>query len=120
VFPQNTSKMCLVMLYRGELGIPLSDYEQKLLEEAYFVVSGEMNFSHEELTLRYGGYNPLAVTATRILNNKAGLAWTTWSHTGIVVPVYAIGAGAEMFSGYYDNTDIPKKIATAMGLKFND
>jgi alkaline phosphatase len=32
------------------------------------------------------------------------------------VPVYAAGAGAERFSGHYDNTDIAKKLAEIMGL----
>jgi alkaline phosphatase len=32
------------------------------------------------------------------------------------VPVFAIGQGHEMFTGYYDITDIPQKIKTAMGL----
>jgi alkaline phosphatase len=30
--------------------------------------------------------------------------------------VSAIGAGEEMFNGYYDNTDVFSKIANAMGL----
>ncbi len=36
--------------------------------------------------------------------------FTTGSHTGIMVPVYAFGPGAENFTGIIDNTDIPKKI----------
>jgi alkaline phosphatase len=50
------------------------------------------------------------------LNQKAGLAWTSYAHTGVPVPVSAIGAGEEMFNGYYDNTDVFSKIANAMGL----
>lgn len=44
------------------------------------------------------------------LNKSANIGWSTGGHTGIPVPVYAVGNGAEMFSGCYDNTDIPKKI----------
>lgn len=44
------------------------------------------------------------------LNEKAGLGWTSYDHTGAPVPVYAIGKGAEKFAGRYDNTDIVKKI----------
>lgn len=44
------------------------------------------------------------------LNKSANIGWSTGGHTGIPVPVYAVGHGAEMFSGCYDNTDIPKKI----------
>jgi alkaline phosphatase len=104
----------------GAIGLKLSDYEKGLLEEAYFASTGELDMDKDEAYVRYGGYYPLAATAIRILNNKAGLAWTTWSHTGIPVPVYAIGAGAELFGGKYDNTDIPEKIAKSMGFEIDN
>ena len=100
----------------GETGLTLSAHEQKLFNEAYAALEGTSNKSDEELYIAYNGSNPLTVTATRILNNRAGLSWCTWSHTAIPVPVFAIGAGQEMFNGYYDNTDIPKKIEVLMGL----
>lgn len=49
---------------------------------------------------------------------EAHIGWTSHSHTGINVPVYAIGAGSELFAGRMDNTDIPKKICKAMGVEF--
>ncbi|HBG54255.1 MAG TPA: alkaline phosphatase [Rikenellaceae bacterium] len=52
------------------------------------------------------------------MNNRARIGWTTSSHTGIPVPVYAMGAGSGLFSGRMDNTDIPKKICQAMGIIF--
>lgn len=36
--------------------------------------------------------------------------FTTGGHTGIMVPVFAFGPGAEEFTGFMDNTDIPKRI----------
>lgn len=36
--------------------------------------------------------------------------FTTGGHTGIMVPVMAYGPGAEEFTGFMDNTDIPKRI----------
>ena len=36
--------------------------------------------------------------------------FTTGGHTGIMVPVFAFGPGAESFAGFMDNTDIPKRI----------
>ncbi len=42
-----------------------------------------------------------------MMSDKAGIGWTTYSHTGVSVPVYAIGVGATYFSTYIDNTDIP-------------
>ena len=58
------------------------------------------------------------VKQVREMNFKARIGWTTSSHTGIPVPVYATGSGSELFSGRMDNTDIPKKICQAMGIPF--
>ena len=69
-----------------------------------------------EAQLLYGGYNPLTVTLTQILAGKAGIGWTTWYHTGALVPVYAYGVGAEMFSGAYDNTDIFNRLVAVCEL----
>ena len=55
--------------------------------------------------------------AVKELNNKANVGWTTTSHTGTAVPVYATGPGSRLFSGRMDNTEIPKRILRAMGLE---
>ncbi len=52
------------------------------------------------------------------LSVVAHIGWTTTSHTGGAVPVFAVGAGSELFAGRQDNTDIPKKICKAMGIQF--
>ncbi|KAF5064271.1 Alkaline phosphatase [anaerobic digester metagenome] len=43
--------------------------------------------------------------------------YSTGSHSGIHVPVYAWGPGAEEFAGIYENTDIFNKIAGLLKLK---
>jgi alkaline phosphatase len=67
--------------------------------------------------LLYGGYEPFTVTLTHLANQRAGIGWTTYAHTGVPVPTYAAGRDAGAFDGYYDNTDIFKKLAAAMRLK---
>ena len=52
------------------------------------------------------------------VNEEARIGWTTYSHCGGPVPVWAKGVGAERFAGRQDNTDIPKKICAAMGVAF--
>lgn len=52
------------------------------------------------------------------LSIVAKIGWTTTSHTGGAVPVFAVGAGSGLFAGRQDNTDIPKKICKAMGVEF--
>ncbi len=71
----------------------------------------------EQERIMYDSYEPLTITLTHILNNKAGLHYSSFSHTGLPVPVYAIGAGNELFSGFYDNTDIYRKMAAITGVK---
>ena len=58
----------------------------------------------------YGKDDPLTLTLTKLMSHKAGIGWTTGSHTAVPVPVFAVGAGSHEFTGVYDNTDIAKKI----------
>ena len=70
----------------------------------------------EQAKLLYGGYDPLTMEITHIIDHKAGIGFTTYAHTGVPVPVYAMGKGEELFKGFYDNTDIFKKMVSIMGL----
>ena len=57
-----------------------------------------------------GKKNVLDSEQNREFNKSCSIGWTTGSHTGGHVPVYAIGKGAEKFIGRMDNTDIKGKI----------
>ena len=63
----------------------------------------------------YARSEPLAARAKEVLNQVAGLAWGTNDHSAAYVPVFAIGAGAHLFQGRMDNTDIPRRIMRAAG-----
>ena len=92
----------------------LSELDQDKLEEAYDrQLSSMMVTAAEEDYLLYGGYSPLGVTCTHLLNARAGLGWTSYSHTAVPVQVLSNDMS---FSGYYDNTDVAKKIAAIMGV----
>ncbi|WP_448524318.1 alkaline phosphatase [Pseudothermotoga sp.] len=54
--------------------------------------------------------NNLSRELARFISQKIGFGWTTYDHTAGVVPVYAFGPGAEMFTGFMDNTDVAKLI----------
>ncbi len=97
--------------------LELSPYETKRLKEAYLVSRGDAgaNLTQEERSLFYAGYEPVTVTATTILDNKCGVEWASFSHTALPVPVYAIGCGAQLLEGYFDNTDIPNTISKIEG-----
>lgn len=96
-------------------GLELTANDSTRLKEAFdHSMLDTANRGEEEVYLKYGrSYDPFTVTVTHILNEKAGIGWTSYYHTGVAVPVYALGAGANLFNGSYDNTDIPKKIITA-------
>ena len=84
-------------------GIDLSDEEMERLKKAF----------------EKGGYAP-GNTIGEIISAHALIGWTTHTHTGIMVPVFAEGPGAEMFTGVMDNTDIPKMIARLTGVPLHE
>ncbi|MGH2270711.1 alkaline phosphatase [Anaerohalosphaeraceae bacterium U12dextr] len=91
----------------------LSPAQQQSIESAFDVAMAGQKGDY----VLYGGYNPLSVTLTHVLNNNAGIGYTSYSHTGIPVPVMALGKDSYLFEGYYDNTDIARKMAGIMRLK---
>jgi alkaline phosphatase len=96
----------------------LTNLELAVLKDAFKQsMLGKKERAADEYTyLLYGSYEPLSVKLTTILNNKAGIAWTSYSHTGVPVQTSATGAGAAAFNGYYDQTDIHAKIKKIAGL----
>ena len=49
------------------------------------------------------------------MSEIALVGWTSGGHSAGYVPVFAIGAGSENFSGRLDNIEIPERIAKAAG-----
>ncbi len=96
----------------------LSDLEYAKLEAAFkqAMLPSKQRDGSDQAYLLYGGYNPFSVTLTHILNNKAGIGWTSYSHTGTPVGVYAYGSGSELFSGSYDNTEVYDKLKQLTGV----
>ncbi|TVM33011.1 alkaline phosphatase [Oceanidesulfovibrio marinus] len=96
----------------------LTDYQKVQLQDAFKqAMLGDKERAADDTTyLLYGGYNPLTVQITHILNNKAGLAWTSYSHTAVPIGTSAMGVGEDSFNGYYDNTDVAKKLMAVMGV----
>jgi len=106
---------------KGEAGdrLVLTDYELKQLRTAYEKsINGAASGEHPRREyILYGTYDPLSVTLTHILNNKSGVAFTSYSHAGLPVAVLAQGPYAERFGGYYDNTKIFDNLAEILGVK---
>lgn len=98
----------------------MTEYEYGQLKAAYETTMSrtgeEAEFAQDEY-IRYGSYEPLTVTITHILNNKSGINFGSYAHTGLPVEVLVQGVGAESFDGYYDNTDIYSKMAALLGVQ---
>lgn len=95
--------------------IKLSDSDVKMLKDAYSAAF--KNVKPSEKTT-YSETDPISKVAIQLINSKAAIGWTSGSHTGQPVPVFAIGRGQELFVPMLDNTDIPKNILTAAGVSF--
>ena len=91
----------------GELSV--SAEEEAELQAAF----SNMMRQQESLKTLYADINALAAKAKELVNQKAGLGWTTHSHTATAVPVFAVGVGAERFTGWMDNSEIAPRIYQA-------
>ena len=106
---------------KGEEGdkLVLTPYELSQLKTAYEKSINETatGMDEQQEYVMYGTYEPLTVTITHILNNKSGVSFTSYSHTGLPVAVLAHGLNAEQFNGYYDNTEIFHKLADMLSVQ---
>ena len=102
----------------------LTDYEVSELQKAYKLTlaggfgtdANGKSLQTQEEYVQYGTYTPFSVTVTHLLNNKSGINFSSYSHTGLPAAVFASGVGSELFAGGYDNTDIYYKMASLLGI----
>ena len=95
--------------------VKLDRRQEARLKEVY-----DKSFGNQPVELEKSLYNqdePISGEAKRILNHIAKVGWTSGGHSAGFVPVYAIGANAQLFQGRMNNTEIPFKIAEAAGYK---
>ena len=93
--------------------VKLNEKQEARLKAIY-----DKSFGNQPVNLEKSEYlqnEPLAGEAKRILNSIARLGWNSGGHSAGFVPVFAIGAKAELFQGRLNNTEIPEKIAEAAG-----
>ncbi len=111
-------KNCYGLTTEEGSDLTLTADETARIKNAYLqsMLPGAQRVYGAEEAYLYGGYEPLTVTCSHVLNNKSGLCFTSYSHTGLQLPVYAHGVNSENFVGSYDNTDIFFKLMSAMGL----
>jgi alkaline phosphatase len=56
-------------------------------------------------------FSQIHYALSSIESDRAKIGWTSFAHTAQPVITYAVGPGEKEFSGFYDNTDIAKKMA---------
>lgn len=98
--------------------ISLTEKQENRLKEVYDRSIRQGNSEMEKS--EYSNDEAISAEAKRILNEIALVGWTSGGHSAGYVPVFAIGAGADNFSGRLDNTDIPKRIAKAAGYSISE
>lgn len=100
---------------RDKLGfwntVRINGDQDKRLKKAYDKTFVKLD-SKDEKGL-YNSFNEFVTEVFEIMNYRIGTSFTTRSHSAGMVPVFAIGEGAEQFGNVMDNTEIPKKILEA-------
>jgi len=88
-------------------GIPeLTPEEEKQIDDARALVKAG------QLSPNPYNMGPFGFAFADILSHRASVGWSSFAHTGEPVILTAGGSGSSGFYGYYDNTDIPKKITS--------
>ena len=91
--------------------IPISWEQEKKLRDEY-----EKSFVKSKVVFEeslYSKSEPMAARAKEVMDEIAMINWASGSHSAGYVPVFAIGAGSQLFGGKIDNIEIPKRIAKA-------
>ena len=94
---------------------PLSWEQEKTLRDEF-----EKSFVKNKVVFAESMYSksePMAARAKEVMDEIAMIGWVSGGHSAGYVPVFAIGAGSQLFGEKIDNTEIPKRIAKAAGYK---
>ena len=101
-------------IYRTNLGfwdkVEISLDEEQALKALYKAACKGKGKDTETM---YKNINQLGEAGIALLNKKAHVGWTTRAHSAHAVPIFAIGVGAERFTGWHDNTEIAPLIQQA-------
>ena len=101
-------------IYHEQLGfwdtVEITVEEEAKLKDLYKKACAKKSKDTETM---YKTINSLGVAGVALLNKKAHVGWTTRAHSAHAVPIFAIGVGAERFTGWHDNTEIVPLIRKA-------
>ncbi|MGL5959751.1 MAG: alkaline phosphatase [Bacteroidales bacterium] len=98
-------------------GVALSFVEENQLRKWFSSRATQLPTS-DTANYSIGRKSNLHKDIARMMSRSQSAIYSTFEHTGSMVPIYAIGSGSELFNGVMDNTEIPKKIIRASRLKW--
>ncbi len=99
--------------------IRMTPAQSDRLKSAYVQTFGMGGTGAAELKQEeYYKVDRISDVATQIISEIAQISWGTGAHSAAYVPVFAIGNGAEAFTGQMDNTEIPARLAKVAGYKW--
>jgi alkaline phosphatase len=92
----------------------MKDFDEAILEAIKFALTDKktlvlVNGDHET-----GG---LVIDEGSLDGKKLSTKWSSRFHSVVPTPLFTFGPSANYFSGYFDNTDIPKIMARLLGIK---
>ena len=96
---QNRKKM---VLNAGEI----KELEKAFKADVDFVRAKQQETTKHDVARR----RKFAAACRRLVNNHAGVGWSSGAHTAMPTMTTAGGCGAENFSGYLENTDIALRL----------
>jgi alkaline phosphatase len=99
------------------MGVAVS-YDDEAMLRNLFAQNASPKPSSDDTPCKLKSAKAMGKSIMRMVSAKSGGSYSTFDHTGTMVPVYAIGEGSELFGGKIDNTDIPKKIAKAAKIEW--
>ncbi|MBQ1456418.1 MAG: alkaline phosphatase, partial [Thermoguttaceae bacterium] len=111
---------CSALAKKKGNAVKFEDFQPLITEATGLLFDGDkddpMNLKDEELATLKSAFDrhkeadmgALVSSVIEIFDGKAGLAWTSGSHTALPVKTSAAGVGAELFQGRFDNTDVAK------------
>ena len=94
--------------------IKVNEKDDAALQESFN--STFINRTSTDKRTLYATFNQFVSKTFSVLDHNTSIGWTTSGHSGDFVPVFAIGAGSELFNGFQDNTDIPNKMRRLCGI----
>ena len=97
-------------------GFELSDEEKAILnEQLNDPEKNEAVYKESAKMVR----NVAHLVLTNAISERAGIGWTSYVHTAVPVINYvkAPESVATVFAGFYDNTELPRKITQVAGVK---